>query len=69
LPNGNALPRQIGFDEKEMARAPDLKIELVGVRPGCRPQNLTLDTKLSQNLASLLEVTLYLQPGSSNFAS
>ena len=49
LPNGNALPRQIGFGEKEMARAPDLKIEPVGVRSCCRPKNLTLDFKLSQN--------------------
>src|SRR6266496_5903803 len=51
-----------------MARAPGLKIELIGVRPCCRPQNLTLNSKLSQNLVRLSEVTLHLRPGSSNLA-
>src|SRR5258708_23034098 len=68
MPHGDALLRQIGFEKKEMPRAPGLKFELTGVRPGCRPQNFTLDSKLSQDLARLSEVTLHLWPGSSNLA-
>src|SRR6266516_423102 len=50
-----------------MARAPDLELEQIGVYPYCGPQNLTLNSKLSQNLAHLSEVTLHLRPKSSNF--
>src|SRR5437867_910782 len=51
-----------------MTRAPDLKIKQIGIRPGCGPQELTLNAKLSQDLARLPEVTLHLRPGSSNLA-
>jgi len=62
LPHADAQLPQIGFDEIEMARAPDLKIEQVRVRPGCGPQNLPLNSNLSHDLACLREVALHLRP-------
>ena len=68
LPHVNALLREISFDEKEMTRTPDLKIKQIGIRPGCGPQNLTLNAQWSQNLARLPEVTLHLRSGRGNLA-
>src|SRR5262249_19091059 len=62
LLHGCALPRQIGFDEEKIARTPNLELKLIGVRPGCRPQDLTLDAKLCENLAGLIEGALHVRP-------
>src|SRR5882672_11384307 len=54
---GDAILRQIGLDEIVVARPPDLKIELIGVRTGGRPQDLTLNSQLPHDLPCLREVT------------
>lgn len=51
-----------------MAGTPGLKFEEIGVRPGGRPKNLTLDSKLFQKLARLSQVTRHPRPGRSHRA-
>ena len=68
LSHGDALLGQVGFDEKEMARAPDLKIELIGVCACGGPHNFTFDFKLFQNVVRLRKVALHVSAGNSNIA-
>jgi hypothetical protein len=51
-----------------MARAPDLKIELIGVCACGGPHNFTFDFKLFQNVVRLRKVALHVSAGNSNIA-
>src|SRR5437879_10424615 len=51
-----------------MARAPDLKIGLIGVCARGGPHDFTFDFKLFQNVVRLREVTRRVSAGNSNIA-
>src|SRR5206468_10651104 len=51
-----------------MARAPDLKIELIGVCARGGPHNFTFDAKLFQNVVRLRKVARHVSARNSNIA-